>query len=145
MLRAGKRKPPKMANHCRLGFMTGLPLIDGASPCFKRALEGQHTTALSAALKFGAAALQVRASAANLQAARLLLFADTLDAFFDELAGSIKQALGHGRHAGLFLGAQAWVLRGALKNKLLRPCFRFCRHIGRCHPCAPRAWFPHGR
>ena len=78
-----------MASHCRLGFMTGLPLIDGASPCLKRALEGQHTTALLAALKLGAAALQMRTGAANLQAARLFFFADSLDALFDDLAGSI--------------------------------------------------------
>ena len=144
MLRAGKQKPPKMASHCRLGFMTGLPFIDGASPCFKRTLEGQHTTALLASLEFGAAAFQVRASSANLQAARLLLFADAFNALFEYLAGSIKQAFGHGRHRGLFFRAQTRVLRRALKNQFLRPCFRFCRHIARCHPCALRACFPHG-
>jgi len=84
--------------------MTGLPLVDGASPGFQGALERQHTTTLHATLVFGAAALHVRALAANIKPPLALLGAHAFDAFFEQLASGIEQAFGHGGHRWLFLG-----------------------------------------
>ena len=93
-----------MASRCLLGYTSGTPFVDGASPRLQGALESQHAATLHATLVFGAAALHVRASAANIKPPLALLGAHAFDAFFEQLTSGIEQAFGHGSHRWLFLG-----------------------------------------